>query len=158
MTTLKRLHMRTFKYSWVHRLNFVPGVLFILVLLYIVSQSQSADKIYGYITFGSAGVLFISLVFLERKKVAKEITVKNDGIVARSYFAKDIFMAWDDVVSMRGEGYSWWLISWKLQKTNIYAVLVSKNKRVMFSREIKHYDELASIIEDKTDKKFEIKI
>jgi hypothetical protein len=79
-----------FEYSWLYKLNFIPGVLYISFFLVIVavSKSKPGTEIYGYITFSTLLIAFIVLVVLERLKVAKRINATDEGIVANNYFCK----------------------------------------------------------------------
>jgi len=147
---------KKYHYSWAYKINFLPGILTFVFFIYLVSLSGSPSRIYGYIAFGSGLIFHLRSNFKERKKVAKEIVLTESGIVAKHNFKGELLIEWSNIESMSKERADFEMRHWKLQKTNVYGVITSKdNKKIIFRKEIINYDELIRLIETKTGNVFE---
>ncbi len=152
---MQNSNSNTYKYPWTYKLNFLPGVLFVSFFLYLVSQSRSEDKIYGYIIFGVILAFFILLVFLDKRKIAGEIHTTDEAIIAKRKYKNDNLIEWQQIESLKKEGSSY-SISTKKKDIKMYAIVIAKNnKRIVIRREINNYNHLLSVIETKTGKRFE---
>lgn len=80
----------------------------------------------------------------------------ESGIVAKHNFKGELLIEWSNIESMSKERADFEMRHWKLQKTNVYGVITSKdNKKIIFRKEIINYDELIRLIETKTGNVFE---
>jgi hypothetical protein len=145
---------KTYQYSLFYKLNFVPGLLFILFFLILVVISSSTTKIYGYVFLSCLLIYFGALFFVERKRVARRITISNEGITAKRFLSDDIFIKWSDIKSLGYAGHGLFLVSGKIEKYLYCEIVASDKRKIIFRREIKGYPELIQSIENNAGEKF----
>jgi hypothetical protein len=145
---------KTYQYSLSYKFNFVPGLLFILFLLILVVISSSTTTTYGYVFLSCLLIYYGTLVFIEKKRVARRITISNKGITAKRFLSDDIFIKWSDIKSLGYAGHGLFLVSGKIEKYLYCEVVATDKRKVIFRREIKGYSELIQSIENNAGGKF----
>ena len=146
---------KEFSYPLSYKLNYIPGICYILFFLILIKVLPSTTKLYGYSFFVGLLIYFIILVLRERAKIAKIIVVDDSAITAEKY-GNNVYIKWDDVVSLHYGGKGLYLVSWKLVKYLFAEVISRDGEKIVIRREINGYDELIQLIEMKTGKVFSV--
>ena len=148
------MSIKTFEYSLLYKLNFIPGILYVALLFTAVIILPSSSKLYGYLVVLSILLLFIISVIKEKLKIPKKIIVNNDLIIAETYTKDNISIKWEDVKLLQYSGKGLYLVSKKVVR-NLYAEVLSiHGKKIIIRREIVGYDELIHLIEKFSGKQF----
>ncbi len=146
---------KTYRYSLLYKLNFIPGLLFILFFLILAVISSSTTKIYGYVFLSCLLIYYVALVLVEKKRVARRITISNEGITAKRFLSNDIFIKWSDIKSLGYTGHGLFLVSGPIKRYLYCEVVAKDNRKIIFRREIKGYSKLIKSIENNAEGKFE---
>jgi hypothetical protein len=146
---------RTYHYSLLHKLNYIPGTIFILFFLALVIVLPSTTKIYGYVVFICLLILHSVLVFIGRKKVANEITINSEGLMAKRFLSSDSVIKWSDIESLRYTGKGLFLISWKLEKYIYAEVVAADSRKIIIRREIIGFNDLIEQIQNRSGRLFQ---
>ena len=146
---------KTYSYPLSYKLHYIPGILFISCILVLAVLLPSTTKVYGYTVIAVVFVWFCILVFLERKKVAINITVSDDGLTADKFLSEEVFIRWSDIEALNYAGRGLFLVSGKLEKY-LYAEVIALNRnKIVIRREIKGYHELIKEVQTRTGRTFQ---
>ncbi len=145
---------KTYQYSLFYKLNFVPGLLYILFFIILVLILPSTTKIYGYVFLSILLIYYGALVFIEKKRVARRIMISNEGITAKRFLSDDIFIKWSDIKSLYYTGHGLFLVSRKIEKYLYCEIVATDKRKIIFRKEIKGCSELIQSIENKTGEQF----
>ena len=144
------LPSKTYKYGLSYKLNYLPGLLFVLAVYAVITFLPSSNKNIGYFFWSAVVCLVVFLFIKERKRIATEVRVNDLGITAHHFNSNEISMCWNDIDSVVCTGKGLWLVSFKIEKY-LYTEIVSKNnERIIIRRELEGYRDLISTIERKT--------